>query len=144
MGTPLHWLCRIFLQTCEAMSSPLESGDLPTVVVNPEASFEPVRDAILDLREKVEDLCNQELGKITKQGPPARLLIEFSPFYVFLRFILSSVPLQSTTQRCSHWETVSFQTRTSSICRRCVKTACFTLSSFLIQPTAIQDWREGF
>ncbi|XP_051798318.1 E3 ubiquitin/ISG15 ligase TRIM25 [Acanthochromis polyacanthus] len=56
-----------YLQTCESMCSPLESGDLPTVQVNPEASFEPVRDAILDLREKVEDLCNQELGKITKQ-----------------------------------------------------------------------------
>lgn len=90
------------------MSTPLESGDLPTVVVNPEASFEPVRDAILDLREKVEDLCNQELGKITKQGPPTRLLIEFCPFYVCLFFILSSVPLQSTTQRCSLLETVSF------------------------------------
>ncbi|XP_054864515.1 E3 ubiquitin/ISG15 ligase TRIM25 isoform X2 [Amphiprion ocellaris] len=56
-----------YLQTCESMCSPLESGDLPTVQVNPDASFEPVRDAILDLREKVEDLCNQELGKITKQ-----------------------------------------------------------------------------
>ncbi|GLD64842.1 E3 ubiquitin-protein ligase Midline-1-like isoform X1 [Lates japonicus] len=56
-----------YLQTCESMCSPLESGDLPPVVVNPEASFEPVRDSILDLREKVEDLCNQELGKITKQ-----------------------------------------------------------------------------
>ncbi|XP_071319931.1 E3 ubiquitin/ISG15 ligase TRIM25 [Trachinotus anak] len=56
-----------YLQTYESMCSPLESGDLPTVVVNPEASFEPVRDAILDLRERVEDLCNQELGKITKQ-----------------------------------------------------------------------------
>lgn len=51
------------------MCSPLESGDLPTVVANQDASFEPVRDAILDLRERVEDLCNQELGKITKQGP---------------------------------------------------------------------------
>ncbi|KAG8004611.1 Tripartite motif-containing protein 16 [Nibea albiflora] len=56
-----------YLQTCESMCSPLESGDLPPVVVNPEASFEPVREAILDLREKVEDLCNQELSKITKQ-----------------------------------------------------------------------------
>ena len=55
-------------QAYEAMISPLESGDLPTVVVNPDASFEPVRDAILDLRERVEDLCNQELGKVTKQG----------------------------------------------------------------------------
>lgn len=50
------------------MCSPLESGDLPPVVVNLEASFEPVRDAILDLRDRVENLCNQELGKITKQG----------------------------------------------------------------------------
>ncbi|KAM7365416.1 hypothetical protein PAMP_016343 [Pampus punctatissimus] len=56
-----------YLQTYECMCSPLESGDLPPVLVNPEASFEPVRDIILDLREQVEDLCNQELGKITKQ-----------------------------------------------------------------------------
>ncbi|KAK1876856.1 E3 ubiquitin/ISG15 ligase TRIM25 [Dissostichus eleginoides] len=53
--------------TYESLCNPLESGDLPTVVVNPEASFEPVRDAILDLRDKIEDICNQELGKITKQ-----------------------------------------------------------------------------
>ncbi|XP_041638234.1 apoptosis-stimulating of p53 protein 1 [Cheilinus undulatus] len=56
-----------YLQTCDSMCSPLESGDLPAVVVNPEASFEPVRDVILDLREKIEDMCNHELGKITKQ-----------------------------------------------------------------------------
>lgn len=51
------------------MTGPLEIGDLPTVLVNQEASFEPVREAILELREKVEDLCNQELTKINKQGP---------------------------------------------------------------------------
>ncbi|XP_044044111.1 E3 ubiquitin/ISG15 ligase TRIM25 isoform X2 [Siniperca chuatsi] len=56
-----------YLQTYESMCSPLESGALPTVVVNPEASFDPVRDSILDIRERVEDLCNEELGKITKQ-----------------------------------------------------------------------------
>ncbi|KAK5847499.1 hypothetical protein PBY51_016621 [Eleginops maclovinus] len=56
-----------YLETYESLCNPLESGDLPTVVVNPEASFEPVRDAILDLRDKIEELCNQELGKITKQ-----------------------------------------------------------------------------
>ncbi|XP_060923331.1 E3 ubiquitin/ISG15 ligase TRIM25 [Limanda limanda] len=57
-----------YLQAYESMISPLESGELPAVAVNPDASFEPVRDAILDLRERVEDLCNQELGKITKHG----------------------------------------------------------------------------
>ncbi|KAM4601967.1 E3 ubiquitin/ISG15 ligase TRIM25 isoform 2-T2 [Polymixia lowei] len=56
-----------YLQTCEALCSPLETGDLPSVHANPEASLEPVREAVLDLRERVEDLCNQELGKITKQ-----------------------------------------------------------------------------
>ncbi|CAB1440742.1 unnamed protein product [Pleuronectes platessa] len=56
-----------YLQAYESLISPLESGELPSVAVNPDASFEPVRDAILDLRERVEDLCNQELGKITKQ-----------------------------------------------------------------------------
>lgn len=52
------------------MCAPLESGDLPAVNVNHEASFEPVKDVILGLRERVEDLCNQELSKITKQGLP--------------------------------------------------------------------------
>ncbi|XP_061539216.1 E3 ubiquitin/ISG15 ligase TRIM25 [Phycodurus eques] len=56
-----------YLQMYETLSSPLELGDLPTVQVNHDASFEPVRDAILDLREQVEDLCNMELGKITKK-----------------------------------------------------------------------------
>ncbi|XP_077465735.1 E3 ubiquitin/ISG15 ligase TRIM25 isoform X2 [Stigmatopora argus] len=56
-----------YLQMYETMCSPLESGDLPVVQVNHDASFEPVRDAILDLRERVEDLCNQELGKINKK-----------------------------------------------------------------------------
>lgn len=57
------------------MSSPLETGDLPTVAVNQEASFEPILDAVLDLRERVEGMCNQELGKITKQGSPAKALL---------------------------------------------------------------------
>ncbi|XP_008323566.1 uncharacterized protein trim25l isoform X2 [Cynoglossus semilaevis] len=56
-----------YLQAYESMCSPLESGELPPVVVNQEASFEPVRESVLDLRERVEDLCNLELDKITKQ-----------------------------------------------------------------------------
>ncbi|XP_077370502.1 E3 ubiquitin/ISG15 ligase TRIM25 [Festucalex cinctus] len=56
-----------YLQMYDSMCSPLESGDLPAVQVNHDASFEPVRDAILDLREQVEELCNLELGKISKK-----------------------------------------------------------------------------
>ncbi|KAL1022202.1 hypothetical protein UPYG_G00023480 [Umbra pygmaea] len=55
-----------YLEIFESLCSPLEFNDLPCVVANPEATFEPVREAILDLRERVEDLCNIELGKITK------------------------------------------------------------------------------
>ncbi|XP_056157104.1 tripartite motif-containing protein 16-like [Lampris incognitus] len=56
-----------YLQTCEDICSPLETEDLPRVQTIQQASYEPVRDAILDLRERIEDICNQELGKITKQ-----------------------------------------------------------------------------
>ncbi|XP_061692993.1 E3 ubiquitin/ISG15 ligase TRIM25 isoform X2 [Syngnathoides biaculeatus] len=56
-----------YLQMHESMCSPLELGDLPAVQVNHDASFEPVRDAIVELREQVENLCNVELGKITKK-----------------------------------------------------------------------------
>lgn len=68
-------MCGIPPQTCESMNSPLETGDLPPVTVNLDASLEPVRDTVLDLRERVEDLCNQELSKINKQGPAAEVLV---------------------------------------------------------------------
>lgn len=55
-------------QTCESLNAPLETGDLPAVVVHQEASFLPVQQVILDLRDQVEELCNQELSKIIKQG----------------------------------------------------------------------------
>lgn len=64
------------------MTNPLETGDLPPVVVNSEASFEPVRDAILDLKERVEDLCNQELGKITKQGLSTTAYVHSNVFFI--------------------------------------------------------------
>lgn len=72
------------------MTGPLEVGDLPPVLVNQEASFEPVREAILELREKVEELCNQELTKINKQGPQT-VLFSSSAFYTFSDFL--TIPL---------------------------------------------------
>ncbi|KAM4538041.1 tripartite motif-containing protein 16 [Fundulus diaphanus] len=62
-----------YLQTCDSMSSPLECGDLPPVKVNADATFEPVREAVLALRNRVEDLCNQELGNITKRVKDTKL-----------------------------------------------------------------------
>lgn len=75
------------------MNSPLDTGDLPAVAVNLEASFEPIRDTVLDLRERVEDLCNQELSKFTKQGPTAKVFICSTclSFYISSFFTLLSV-----------------------------------------------------
>ncbi|XP_014328463.1 uncharacterized protein LOC102234813 [Xiphophorus maculatus] len=62
-----------YLQTCDTMSSPLDCGDLPAVHVNHNATFEPVLEVVLALRDRVEDLCNQELGKINKQVNETKL-----------------------------------------------------------------------
>lgn len=135
----------IFHQTCESMCTPLETGDLPPVVVNPEASFEPVRDVILDLREKVEDLCNQELSKITKQG--LSQVSFYRPFILisYLFFIVSSSLFQSTTQQCSRWEMVSskhffyFQPEGDNSCS-CVEPSCLTVASSI--SSSQSQWRE--
>ncbi|KAI1899027.1 hypothetical protein AGOR_G00078450 [Albula goreensis] len=55
-----------FLQNFKALCTPVEGGDLPGVTANLEASFEPVCVTLLDLRDKVEEMCNQELSQITK------------------------------------------------------------------------------
>ncbi|XP_051567324.1 E3 ubiquitin/ISG15 ligase TRIM25 isoform X2 [Myxocyprinus asiaticus] len=55
-----------FLKTYQSLCSPLEGGELGPVTVNPEATFDPVRNVILQLREKVEEMCDQELDKINK------------------------------------------------------------------------------
>ncbi|KAI4886662.1 hypothetical protein NFI96_012782 [Prochilodus magdalenae] len=54
-----------FLKTYHCLCSP-EVSELGTVTANPEASFDSVRSVVLDLREKVENMCNQELDKINK------------------------------------------------------------------------------
>uniref|UniRef100_A0A671K5Z5 Tripartite motif containing 25, like n=1 Tax=Sinocyclocheilus anshuiensis TaxID=1608454 RepID=A0A671K5Z5_9TELE len=55
-----------FLKTYQSLCCPLEGGDLGAVTANPEATFDPVRSVIVQLREKVEELCDQELDKINK------------------------------------------------------------------------------
>ncbi|KAG1962211.1 E3 ubiquitin/ISG15 ligase TRIM25 isoform X1 [Pimephales promelas] len=55
-----------FLKTYQSLCSPLEGGELGAVTANPEATFDPVRSVIVQLREKVEEMCDQELDKINK------------------------------------------------------------------------------
>ncbi|XP_072539063.1 E3 ubiquitin/ISG15 ligase TRIM25 [Salminus brasiliensis] len=54
-----------FLKTYQCLCSP-EVSELGSVTVHPDASFDSVRSVVLDLREKVENMCNQELDKINK------------------------------------------------------------------------------
>ncbi|KAK2888813.1 hypothetical protein Q8A67_014188 [Cirrhinus molitorella] len=55
-----------FLKTYQSLCCPLEGGDLGAVTTNPEATFDPVRSVVVQLREKVEEMCDQELDKINK------------------------------------------------------------------------------
>ncbi|MBN3312533.1 TRI25 ligase, partial [Atractosteus spatula] len=55
-----------FLETYPSYCESPEAGDLPSVTAHPEASFEPVGTAVIELRERLEDICTGELGKISK------------------------------------------------------------------------------
>ncbi|XP_053492709.1 E3 ubiquitin/ISG15 ligase TRIM25 isoform X2 [Ictalurus furcatus] len=54
-----------FLKTYQCLCSP-ELSELGGFTVNLDASFDPVQTIVSDLREKVENTCNQELDKINK------------------------------------------------------------------------------
>uniref|UniRef100_W5MXQ8 Tripartite motif containing 25, like n=1 Tax=Lepisosteus oculatus TaxID=7918 RepID=W5MXQ8_LEPOC len=55
-----------FLETYPSYCESPEAGDLLSVTAHPEASFEPVGTAVIELRERLEDICTGELGKISK------------------------------------------------------------------------------
>ncbi|XP_056606811.1 uncharacterized protein trim25l isoform X1 [Triplophysa dalaica] len=55
-----------FLKTYQSLCSPLEGVELGAITPNPEATFDPVRNIVAQLREKVEEMCDQELDKINK------------------------------------------------------------------------------
>ncbi|XP_058872684.1 tripartite motif-containing protein 16-like [Acipenser ruthenus] len=53
-----------FLQNFQPLCAPPEAGDLPSVTVNTDISFEAVRKAVSELKDHIEDFCKGEL--ITK------------------------------------------------------------------------------
>ncbi|XP_058872210.1 tripartite motif-containing protein 16-like protein [Acipenser ruthenus] len=55
-----------FLQNFQSLCAPPEAGDLPSVTVNTDISFEAVRKAVSELKDHIEDFCKGELVKITK------------------------------------------------------------------------------
>ncbi|XP_067248690.1 tripartite motif-containing protein 16-like isoform X2 [Chanodichthys erythropterus] len=54
-----------FLQSFQSLSAPSESTDLNDDPFSSLSSFDVVRESVLQLREKVEDFCKEELRKIS-------------------------------------------------------------------------------
>ncbi|MGH0145901.1 UNVERIFIED_CONTAM: hypothetical protein FKN15_045949 [Acipenser sinensis] len=54
-----------FLQNFQSLCAPPEAGNLPSVTVNTDISFEAVRKAVSELKDHIEDFCKGELVKIT-------------------------------------------------------------------------------
>ncbi|TRY98717.1 hypothetical protein DNTS_010268 [Danionella cerebrum] len=55
-----------FLKTYQTLCCPLDAGEVGTVCINPEASFDSIRSIMIQFREKVEEMSDQELDKINK------------------------------------------------------------------------------
>ncbi|KAG9331993.1 hypothetical protein JZ751_016269, partial [Albula glossodonta] len=55
-----------FLQNWKSLCAPPVPGDLPSITVNPHLSFEAVGKSVSELKERLEDVCNGELVKISQ------------------------------------------------------------------------------
>ncbi|KAI1897058.1 hypothetical protein AGOR_G00079210 [Albula goreensis] len=53
----------LFLQSCQSLCAPPGPG--PRITVNPHLFFEAVRKSVSELKERVEDICKEELVKIS-------------------------------------------------------------------------------
>ncbi|MGH0119405.1 UNVERIFIED_CONTAM: hypothetical protein FKN15_022540 [Acipenser sinensis] len=54
-----------FLQNFQSLCAPPEAGDLPSVTVNTDVSFEAMRKDVSELKDHIENFCKGELVKIT-------------------------------------------------------------------------------
>ncbi|ROL47893.1 E3 ubiquitin/ISG15 ligase TRIM25 [Anabarilius grahami] len=62
-----------FLQSFQSLSAPPESTDEPDDPFSSLSSFDGVRESVRQLRDKLEDLCKEELKKISDRGKVLRL-----------------------------------------------------------------------
>ncbi|XP_061112553.1 tripartite motif-containing protein 16-like isoform X1 [Conger conger] len=54
-----------FLQSCQSLCAPPGPGDLPSIPVSPNVSFEAVRKSVSELKERLEDVFKAELVKVS-------------------------------------------------------------------------------
>ncbi|KAJ8278254.1 hypothetical protein GJAV_G00085610 [Gymnothorax javanicus] len=54
-----------FLQSCQSLCAPSGPGDLPSITVSPNRSFQAVRKSVSELKERLEDLFKSEFIKVS-------------------------------------------------------------------------------
>ncbi|XP_061112549.1 tripartite motif-containing protein 16-like isoform X2 [Conger conger] len=52
-----------FLQSCQSLCAPPGPGDLPSITVSPNVSFEAVRKSVSELKERLEDVFKAEISE---------------------------------------------------------------------------------
>ncbi|XP_061112546.1 tripartite motif-containing protein 16-like isoform X2 [Conger conger] len=57
-----------FLQSCQSLCAPPGPGDLPSITVSPNVSFEAVRKSVSELKERLEDVFKVEFKVCGKDG----------------------------------------------------------------------------
>ncbi|XP_030633366.1 tripartite motif-containing protein 16-like [Chanos chanos] len=56
-----------FLQSFSSLCSPPGSEDLPSITVSPHLSFEDVGKSVSQLKERLEDFCEEEFGRVSRK-----------------------------------------------------------------------------
>ncbi|XP_029611739.1 E3 ubiquitin/ISG15 ligase TRIM25-like isoform X3 [Salmo trutta] len=67
-----------FLQSCKSLFAPLGFEDIPRIPVGHEVYFQKVKMSTSTLKEKLEDVCSEELGKFSKTDITVNLVSEES------------------------------------------------------------------
>ncbi|KAJ8278283.1 hypothetical protein GJAV_G00085910 [Gymnothorax javanicus] len=64
-----------FLQSCQSLCVPPGPGDLPSISVSPNISFDAVRKSVSELKERLEDVFKSELVKVSEKVGKVNVLV---------------------------------------------------------------------
>uniref|UniRef100_A0A4W5M831 E3 ubiquitin/ISG15 ligase TRIM25-like n=1 Tax=Hucho hucho TaxID=62062 RepID=A0A4W5M831_9TELE len=81
-----------FLQSCKSLFAPLGFEDIPRIPVGHEVYFQKVKMSTSTLKEKLEDVCSDELGKVSKTDITGNLVSEESVERNLLKVPMSCNP----------------------------------------------------
>ncbi|XP_035271072.1 tripartite motif-containing protein 16-like [Anguilla anguilla] len=63
-----------FLQSCQSLCALPGPGDLPRITVSPHVSFEALRKSVSELKERLEDVCKEELIRVSGEAKEVNIL----------------------------------------------------------------------